>query len=44
MPRTARTTRAQVLALPRPQPVLGVGTEWIAAAVAVALLLAGLLL
>ncbi len=40
MPRTPKTPRAQVLALPRPQPVLG--AEWLAAAIAVALLLAGL--
>ncbi len=44
MPRAARITRAQVLALPRPQPALGVSAEWLAAAFAVALLLAGLLL
>jgi hypothetical protein len=42
MPRTPKTTRAQVLALPRPQPV--VGAEWLVAAIAVALLLAGLML
>jgi hypothetical protein len=41
MPRNTRITRTQVLALPRPQPVLG--GEWLVAAVAVALLLAGLL-
>jgi hypothetical protein len=40
MPRAPRITRAQVLALPRPRPVLGAG--WLAAAIAVALLLAGL--
>ncbi len=43
MPRArTRTTRAQVLALPRPPAV--VGGEWLAAAAALALLLAGLLL
>ncbi len=42
MPRSTRMTRAQVLALPRPQPVLGAG--WLAAVVAVALLLLGLAL
>ncbi len=42
MPRAPRNTRAQVLALPRPQPVI-VG-EWLAATVAVGLLLAGLML
>ena len=42
MPRPTRITRAQVLALPRPQPVVGAG--WLAAAVAVALVLFGLML
>ncbi len=42
MPRAAKTTRAQVLALPRPQPV--VGAEWLVAAMAVALLLVGLMM
>ncbi len=42
MPRVPKISRAQVLALPRPQPVLGV--EWLAPAIAVALLLAGLML
>ena len=42
MPRAAKITRAQVLALPRPQPVLE--AEWIAAAAAVALLVLGLVL
>lgn len=41
MPRAPKTTRAQVLALTRPSPALG--GEWLAAAVAVALLLAALL-
>jgi hypothetical protein len=41
MPRAERIARVQVLALRRPQPV--VGAEWLAAAAAVALLLAGLL-
>ena len=42
MPRHAKITRAQVLALPRPQPV--VGAEWLAVGIALALLLAGLVL
>ncbi len=42
MPRVTRTPRAQVLALPRPQAV--VGAEWLVAAIAVALLLVGLVL
>ncbi len=42
MPHATRMTRAQVLALPRPQPVIA--AEWLVAAVAVALLLAGLVL
>jgi hypothetical protein len=44
MQRPARITRAhvQVLALPRPQPVAGAG--WLVAAVAVALVLFGLML
>ncbi|HEX9051775.1 MAG TPA: hypothetical protein VF841_14690 [Anaeromyxobacter sp.] len=42
MPRSTRITRAQVLALPRPHPV--VGAEWLVAAIALALLLAGLVL
>ncbi len=41
MPRTRPIARTQVLALPRPAPV--VGGEWVVAAVAVALLLLGLL-
>ncbi len=43
MARAPRITRAQVIALPRPQPV-AVGAEWLVAAVALALLLAGLAL
>lgn len=42
MPRPTRITRAQVLALPRPQPAVGAG--WLVAAVAVALILFGLML
>ncbi len=42
MAHPTRIPRAQVLALPRPQPV--VGTEWLAAAIAVALILLGLTL
>jgi hypothetical protein len=42
MARQTRITRAQVLALPRPQPV--VGAEWLLAAIAVALVLFGLAL
>jgi hypothetical protein len=43
MPRVPEvTTRAQVLAMPRPRPVPGV--EWLAAAFALALLAAGLLM
>ncbi len=42
MARAPRNTRAQVLALPRPQPV--VGAEWLVAARAVALLLVGLMM
>ncbi len=42
MPRATRNPRAEVLALPRPAPV--VGAEWLVTAVGVALLLAGLLL
>lgn len=42
MPRAQRMTRAQVVALPRPAPAIG--GEWIAAGIAVVLLLAGLLL
>ena len=41
MPRATRNTRAQVLALTRPAPVAG--GEWLVVAVALALLLAGLL-
>lgn len=39
--RRTRTTRAQVIALPRPAPA--VPSEWVVAAVAVALIVAGLL-
>jgi hypothetical protein len=42
MARHTRTTRAQVLALPRPQPV--VAAEWLVIAIALALLFAGLVL
>jgi hypothetical protein len=43
MPRVPEvTSRAQVLAMPRPRPMPG--AEWFAAAIAVALLLAGLLM
>ena len=42
MPRAPKITRAQVLALPRPSPALE--GEWLAAAIAVALLLAALIL
>jgi hypothetical protein len=42
MPRAPKITRAQVLALPRPQPV--VGGEWLAAGIGLVLLLAGLLM
>lgn len=41
MARVPKVTRAQVLALPRPQVVEG--AEWLAAAIAVALILGGLL-
>ncbi|HET8539085.1 MAG TPA: hypothetical protein VFL83_04370 [Anaeromyxobacter sp.] len=40
MPRARKTTRAQVLALPRPTPA--VAGEWVVAALAAALLLAAL--
>jgi hypothetical protein len=42
MVRQTRIPRAQVLALPRPQPV--VGAEWLMAAIAAALVLLGLAL
>lgn len=41
MQRAPRITRAQAVALPRPQ--LAVTTDWVVAAVAVGLLLVGLL-
>jgi hypothetical protein len=40
MARATRITRAQVVALARPRPV--VGAEWLAAALALALLLAAM--
>jgi hypothetical protein len=42
MARAPKIARAQVLALTRPAPALG--GEWVVAAIAMALLLAGLLL
>jgi hypothetical protein len=42
MERAPRITRAQALALPRPQSAIT--SEWVLAAIALALLLAGLLL
>ena len=42
MARAPKITRAQALALPRPAPALE--GEWVVAAIAMALLLAGLLL
>lgn len=41
MQRAPRITRAQSIALPRPQ--LAITTDWLVAGIAVALLLAGLL-
>lgn len=42
MSRAPKISRAQAIALPRPAPA--VGGEWVAAGIAVALLLLGLLL
>lgn len=41
MPHAPKISRAQVIALPRPAPTIS--GEWVAAGIAVALLLAGLL-
>ncbi len=42
MPRAPKISRAQAIALPRPAPA-AVSGEWVAAGIAVALLLLGLL-